>query len=118
MCKSHRIESFLEPLLSNLFDAEDDFRKNNRGDVNLYGLGGTFILFDVMSVDPCSVSNEMLANSEGHNPLSNVEIFKIKNKLNRCPNCPVNSMQNTIYIHLYFLYLVYLLPRLYFFGKP
>ncbi|KAL0219394.1 hypothetical protein P9112_005047 [Eukaryota sp. TZLM1-RC] len=33
MCKSHRIESFLEPLLSNLFDAEDDFRKNNRGDV-------------------------------------------------------------------------------------
>ncbi|KAL0223945.1 hypothetical protein P9112_003335 [Eukaryota sp. TZLM1-RC] len=29
MCKSHRIESFLEPLMSNLFDTEDDFHQNN-----------------------------------------------------------------------------------------
>ncbi|KAL0215342.1 hypothetical protein P9112_007526 [Eukaryota sp. TZLM1-RC] len=63
MCKSHRIESFSEPLLSNLFDAEDDFRKNNRGGVILPGLDGTFILLDVMSVDPCYVSSERLANS-------------------------------------------------------
>ncbi|KAL0214107.1 hypothetical protein P9112_006291 [Eukaryota sp. TZLM1-RC] len=54
MCKSHRIESFLEPLLSNLFDAENDFHKNNRGDVILPGLDGSFILLDVMSVDPCN----------------------------------------------------------------
>ncbi|KAL0218630.1 hypothetical protein P9112_004283 [Eukaryota sp. TZLM1-RC] len=42
-CKSHRIESFLEPLLSSLFDTDHDFHKNNRGDVILPGLDGTFI---------------------------------------------------------------------------
>ncbi|KAL0210148.1 hypothetical protein P9112_010232 [Eukaryota sp. TZLM1-RC] len=78
MCKSHRIESFLEPLLSNLFDAENDFHKNNRGDVILPGLDGSFILLDVMSVDPCNASNERLVNSEIHNPLSNAENFKFK----------------------------------------
>ncbi|KAL0227185.1 hypothetical protein P9112_014509 [Eukaryota sp. TZLM1-RC] len=78
MCKSHRIESFLEPLFSNLFDAENDFHKNNRGDVILPGLDGSFILLDVMSVDPCNASNERLVNSEIHNPLSNAENFKFK----------------------------------------
>ncbi|KAL0215588.1 hypothetical protein P9112_007772 [Eukaryota sp. TZLM1-RC] len=78
MWKSHRIESFLEPLLSNLFDTEDDFHKNNRGDVILPGLDGAFILVDVMSVDLCNFSNERLANSEIHNLLSNAENFKIK----------------------------------------
>ncbi|KAL0226390.1 hypothetical protein P9112_013714 [Eukaryota sp. TZLM1-RC] len=78
ICKSHRIESFLEPLLSNLFDAEDYFHKNNRGDVVLPVLDGSFILLDVMSVDPCNASNEGLVNSEIHNPLSNAENFKIK----------------------------------------
>ncbi|KAL0207530.1 hypothetical protein P9112_012158 [Eukaryota sp. TZLM1-RC] len=78
MCKSHRIESFLEPLLSNLLDFQDDFHKNNKGDVILPGLDGTFILLDLMSVDPCNASNERLANSEIHNPLSNAENFKIK----------------------------------------
>ncbi|KAL0218625.1 hypothetical protein P9112_004278 [Eukaryota sp. TZLM1-RC] len=43
MCKFYKIESFLEPLLSNLIDTEDDFHKNNRGDVILPGLDGTFI---------------------------------------------------------------------------
>ncbi|KAL0225691.1 hypothetical protein P9112_013015 [Eukaryota sp. TZLM1-RC] len=57
---------FLEPLLSNLFDTEDDFHKNNRGDVILPGLDGPFILLVVMSVDPCNASNERLANSEIH----------------------------------------------------
>ncbi|KAL0214990.1 hypothetical protein P9112_004981 [Eukaryota sp. TZLM1-RC] len=93
MCKSHRIESFLEPLLSNLFDAENDFHKNNRGDVILPGLDGSFILLDVMSVDPCNASNERLVNSEIHNPLSNAENFKFKNTMNLCPNWPVYSMQ-------------------------
>ncbi|KAL0219595.1 hypothetical protein P9112_005248 [Eukaryota sp. TZLM1-RC] len=78
MCKSHRIESFLDPLLSNLFDAEDDFHKNNGGDVILPGLDGSFMLLDVMSVDPCNASNERLVNSEIHNSLSNAENFKFK----------------------------------------
>ncbi|KAL0219657.1 hypothetical protein P9112_005310 [Eukaryota sp. TZLM1-RC] len=77
MCKSHRIESFLEPLLSNLFDT-DDFHKNNRGDVILPRLDGNFILLDVLSDDPCYASNEKLANSKIHNPHSNAEIFKIR----------------------------------------
>ncbi|KAL0213991.1 hypothetical protein P9112_006175 [Eukaryota sp. TZLM1-RC] len=93
MCKSHRIESFLEPLLSNLFDAENDFHKNDRGDVIFPGLDGSFILLDVMSVDPCNASNERLVNSEIHNPLSNAENFKFKNTMNFCPNWPVYSMQ-------------------------
>ncbi|KAL0204966.1 hypothetical protein P9112_000273 [Eukaryota sp. TZLM1-RC] len=78
MCKSHRNESFLEPLLSNLFDTEDDFHKNNRGDVILARLDGSFILMDLMSVDPCNASNERLVNSEIVNPLSNAENFKFK----------------------------------------
>ncbi|KAL0208481.1 hypothetical protein P9112_011068 [Eukaryota sp. TZLM1-RC] len=117
MCKSHRIESFLEPLLSNLFDDEDDFHKNNRGDAILPGLDGTLNLVDVMSVAPCYVSNERLANFEIHNPLSNAENFKNQKKINLCPNCPANSMQNTICTHLYFLYLIHLHQRLNVFGR-
>ncbi|KAL0226600.1 hypothetical protein P9112_013924 [Eukaryota sp. TZLM1-RC] len=105
MCKSHRIEYFFETTV---------VKYNNRGDVILPGLVGTFILFDVMSFDPCNVSNEMLVNSEIHEPFSNAENFKTqKNSMNHCPNCPVNSMQNTICIHLYFLFVVHLLQRLY-----
>ncbi|KAL0208630.1 hypothetical protein P9112_011217 [Eukaryota sp. TZLM1-RC] len=117
MCKSHRIEAFLEPLLSNLFDAEDDFHQNNRGDVKLPDLDGSFILLDVMSVDPCNASNERIANSEIHIALSNAENFQIKKTMNCCPNCLPNSMQNTICIHLYFLYLLHLLQLLYVFWQ-
>ncbi|KAL0207075.1 hypothetical protein P9112_012786 [Eukaryota sp. TZLM1-RC] len=95
MCKSHRIESFLEPLLSNLFDAEDDFHKNNRGDVILPGLDGSFILLDVMSVDPCNASNERLVNPEILNPLSNAENFKFK-KYNE-PLSKLASLQHAKY---------------------
>ncbi|KAL0215547.1 hypothetical protein P9112_007731 [Eukaryota sp. TZLM1-RC] len=95
MCKSHRIESFLEPLLSNLFDTEDDFHKNNRGDVILPGLDGSFILVDVMSVDPCNASNERLVNSKIHNPLSNAENFKFK-KYNE-PLSKLASLQHAKY---------------------
>ncbi|KAL0214837.1 hypothetical protein P9112_007021 [Eukaryota sp. TZLM1-RC] len=102
-------------LLSSLFDTEDDFHKNNRGDVILPGLDGTSILLDVMSVDHCNVSNERLDHSEIHNSLSNAENSKSKYTMNLCPNCLVNSMQNTICIHLYFPFLVHLLPRLYVF---
>ncbi|KAL0214952.1 hypothetical protein P9112_007136 [Eukaryota sp. TZLM1-RC] len=115
MCKSHRIESFLEPLLSNLFDAENDFHKNNRGDVILPGLDGSFILLDVMSVDPCNTSNERLVNSEIHNPLSNAENFKFKNTMNLCPNWPVYSMQKYNLYPFVFSLLVHLHQLLYVF---
>ncbi|KAL0210959.1 hypothetical protein P9112_009257 [Eukaryota sp. TZLM1-RC] len=95
MCKCHRIESFLEPLLSNLFDTEDDFHKNDRGDVILPGSDGSFILLDVMSVDPCDASNKRLVNSEIHNPLSNAENFKIQ-KYNE-PLSKLSSQQHTNY---------------------
>ncbi|KAL0208778.1 hypothetical protein P9112_011365 [Eukaryota sp. TZLM1-RC] len=91
---SHRIESFLDPLLSNVFDAENDFHKNTRGDVILHGLDGNFILVDVMSVDPCNVSKERLANSEIHNPLSNAEKFKIK-KYNE-PLAKLSTQQHSL----------------------
>ncbi|KAL0214145.1 hypothetical protein P9112_006329 [Eukaryota sp. TZLM1-RC] len=93
-CKSCRIESFLKPLLSNVFDT-DDFHKNNRGDVILPGLDGSFILLDVMSVDPCNASNERLVNSEIHNPLANAENFKIK-KYNE-PLSKLASLQHAKY---------------------
>ncbi|KAL0210178.1 hypothetical protein P9112_010262 [Eukaryota sp. TZLM1-RC] len=112
MCKSHRIESFLEPLLSNLFDAENDFHKNNRGDVILPGLDGSFILLDVMSVDPCNASNERLVNSEIHHPLSNAENFKFK-KYNE-PLSKLASLQHAKY-NLYFPFLVHLHQLLYVF---
>ncbi|KAL0207607.1 hypothetical protein P9112_012235 [Eukaryota sp. TZLM1-RC] len=75
---SQRIESFLEPLLSALFDTEDDFHKNNRGDVILAGLDGTFNFLNVLSIDICTASNERLAHSGIHNLRSNAENFKIK----------------------------------------
>ncbi|KAL0226889.1 hypothetical protein P9112_014213 [Eukaryota sp. TZLM1-RC] len=86
MCKSHRIESFLEPLLSNLFDTEDDLHKNNRGDLILPGLDGSFISVDVMSVDPCNVSNERLANSEIHDRSQMLKISNSKNTMNLYQN--------------------------------
>ncbi|KAL0227086.1 hypothetical protein P9112_014410 [Eukaryota sp. TZLM1-RC] len=101
MCKSHKIESFLEPLLSNLFDTDDDFHKNNIRNAILPGLDKTFILLDVMSVDPCNASNERLANSEIHNPLSNAENFKIK-KYNE-PLSKMSSQQQACKIKFVFI---------------
>ncbi|KAL0207620.1 hypothetical protein P9112_012248 [Eukaryota sp. TZLM1-RC] len=73
MCKSHRIESFLEPLLSNLWKLH----------------------FIVMSVDPCNASNERLVNAEIDNPLSNAENFKFK-KYNE-PLSKLASLQHAKY---------------------
>ncbi|KAL0213879.1 hypothetical protein P9112_006063 [Eukaryota sp. TZLM1-RC] len=89
------LNSFLELLLSNLFDTEDHFHKNNRGDFELPGLDGSFILLDVMSVDPCNGSNETLVNSEIHTPLSYAENFKI-NKHNE-PLSKLYSPQHAKY---------------------
>ncbi|KAL0215266.1 hypothetical protein P9112_007450 [Eukaryota sp. TZLM1-RC] len=48
-----------------------------------------------MSVDFCNVSNERLANSKIHNPLSNAENFKIK-KYNE-PLSKLSSQQHAKY---------------------
>ncbi|KAL0216623.1 hypothetical protein P9112_008807 [Eukaryota sp. TZLM1-RC] len=95
MCKSHRIEFFLEPLFSNLFDTEDDFHKNNRGDVISPGLDGSFIFLDVMSADPCNASNERIVNSEIHKPLPNAENLEIE-KCNE-PLSKLSSQQHAKY---------------------
>ncbi|KAL0208158.1 hypothetical protein P9112_010745 [Eukaryota sp. TZLM1-RC] len=86
MCKSHKFESFFETSV---------VKYNNGGDAILPGSDGSFILLDVMPVDPCNVSNEMLVNSEIHNPLSNAENFKFK-KYNE-PLSKLASLQHAKY---------------------
>ncbi|KAL0226981.1 hypothetical protein P9112_014305 [Eukaryota sp. TZLM1-RC] len=55
MSKSHEIVSYLEPLLSRLFD-EDTFNSfgRNRGDLMLEGLDRTTIITNVRPTDVCS----------------------------------------------------------------
>ncbi|KAL0224324.1 hypothetical protein P9112_003714 [Eukaryota sp. TZLM1-RC] len=86
MCKSHRVHSFLEPLLSKLIldDPNIDSTRNNRasmgltrGDLVVAGLNGSFTFLDAMSIDPCNSSNEHLINSDVNNPLLAGEKYKI-----------------------------------------
>ncbi|KAL0224201.1 hypothetical protein P9112_003591 [Eukaryota sp. TZLM1-RC] len=57
MFKSHKIESFLEPLLSILADKSDRIAfGDSRGDVLVPGLDGSMIIIDVRSDD---VSNSL-----------------------------------------------------------
>ncbi|KAL0206341.1 hypothetical protein P9112_001648 [Eukaryota sp. TZLM1-RC] len=69
MCKSYRVDSFLEPLLSKLIldDPNIDSTRYNRasmgltrGDLVVTGLNGSFTILDAMSIDPCDSSNEQL----------------------------------------------------------
>ncbi|KAL0224310.1 hypothetical protein P9112_003700 [Eukaryota sp. TZLM1-RC] len=86
MCKSYRVDSFLEPLLSKLIldDPNIDSTRNNRasmgltrGDLVVAGLNGSFTILDAMSIDPCNSSNEHLINSDVNNPLLAGEKYKI-----------------------------------------
>ncbi|KAL0216092.1 hypothetical protein P9112_008276 [Eukaryota sp. TZLM1-RC] len=62
MFKSHKIESFLEPLLSSLADDSDrNTFGDSRGDVLVPGLDGSMIIVDVRSTDVTNSSNEKLA---------------------------------------------------------
>ncbi|KAL0223779.1 hypothetical protein P9112_003169 [Eukaryota sp. TZLM1-RC] len=78
MCKSYQVDSFLEPLLSNLIldDPSIDSTRYNRasmgltrGDLVVPGLKGSFTILDATSIDPCNCSNEHLINSNVNNPL-------------------------------------------------
>ncbi|KAL0219626.1 hypothetical protein P9112_005279 [Eukaryota sp. TZLM1-RC] len=85
MCKSHRIVSYSEPLLSRLVD-EDTLNcfGCNRGDLMLEGLDGTSIITDVRPTDVCNNSFIPLAQSKYKNPLAvaeNSKIDKYKAKL-------------------------------------
>ncbi|KAL0219008.1 hypothetical protein P9112_004661 [Eukaryota sp. TZLM1-RC] len=78
MSKSHRIVSYLEPLLSRLVD-EDTLNSfgRNRGDLMLEEFDGTTIITDVNSIDVCNDSFIPLAQSKHKNPLSVAENTKI-----------------------------------------
>ncbi|KAL0222993.1 hypothetical protein P9112_002383 [Eukaryota sp. TZLM1-RC] len=86
MCKSHRADSFLEPLLSKLIldDPNIDSMRSSRtsmsltrGDLVVQGLNGSFTILDAMSIDPCNSSNEHFINSDVNNPLLADEKYKI-----------------------------------------
>ncbi|KAL0205824.1 hypothetical protein P9112_001131 [Eukaryota sp. TZLM1-RC] len=86
MCKSYRVDSFLEPLLSKLIldDPNIDSTRYKRasmgltrGDLVVPGLNGSFTILDAMSIDPCNSSNEHLINSDVNNPLLAGEKYKI-----------------------------------------
>ncbi|KAL0208832.1 hypothetical protein P9112_011419 [Eukaryota sp. TZLM1-RC] len=86
MCKSYRVHSFLEPLLSKLIldDPNIDSTRYNRASMGLTredlvvpGLNGSFTILDAMSIDPCNSSNEHLIDSDVNNPLLAGEKYKI-----------------------------------------
>ncbi|KAL0215054.1 hypothetical protein P9112_007238 [Eukaryota sp. TZLM1-RC] len=78
MSKSHRIVSYLEPLLSRLVDEDilNSFGRN-RGDLMLEGLEGTTIITDVRSTDACNDSFIPMAQSKYRDPLTVSEKSKI-----------------------------------------
>ncbi|KAL0223282.1 hypothetical protein P9112_002672 [Eukaryota sp. TZLM1-RC] len=86
MCKSYRVDSFSEPLLSKLIldDPNIDSTRHNRafmgltrGDLVVSGLNGSFTFLDAMSIYPCNSSNEHFINSDVNNPLLAGEKHKI-----------------------------------------
>ncbi|KAL0223671.1 hypothetical protein P9112_003061 [Eukaryota sp. TZLM1-RC] len=78
MSKSHKIVSYLEPLLSRLVDEDilNSFGRN-RGDLMLERLVGTTIINDVTSTDVCNNSSIPLGQSKHKNMLSVPENSKI-----------------------------------------
>ncbi|KAL0219007.1 hypothetical protein P9112_004660 [Eukaryota sp. TZLM1-RC] len=86
MCKSYRVDSFLESLLSKLIldDPNTDSTRYKRasmglkrGDLVVPGLNGSFTILDAMSIDPCNSCNEHLIISDVNNPLFAGEKHKI-----------------------------------------
>ncbi|KAL0219054.1 hypothetical protein P9112_004707 [Eukaryota sp. TZLM1-RC] len=78
MSKSHRIVSYLEPLLSCLVDEDtgNSFGRN-RGDLMHEGLERTTIITDVNLTDVCNNCVIPLTQSKHKNPLSVAENTKI-----------------------------------------
>ncbi|KAL0223906.1 hypothetical protein P9112_003296 [Eukaryota sp. TZLM1-RC] len=97
MFKSHKIVSYLEPLLSRLVD-EDTLNSfgRNRGNLMLEGLDGTTIITDVRATDVCNNFFIPLAQSKHKNLLSvakNSKIDKYKTKL-----VSLNTESHTHYV--------------------
>ncbi|KAL0210788.1 hypothetical protein P9112_009086 [Eukaryota sp. TZLM1-RC] len=96
MFKVYKIESVVEPLLSNLADESDrNSFGDNRGDVLVPGLEGSMIIIDVRSTDVSNSSNEKLAQSY-NSPLRRVEEAKIIKYTEKINN--LNSNSHTHYI--------------------
>ncbi|KAL0215843.1 hypothetical protein P9112_008027 [Eukaryota sp. TZLM1-RC] len=68
MSKSHRIVSYLEPLLSRLVEDFLNSFGRNRGDLMLEGLEGTTIITDVRSTDVCNDFFIPMAQSKYRDP--------------------------------------------------
>ncbi|KAL0218861.1 hypothetical protein P9112_004514 [Eukaryota sp. TZLM1-RC] len=91
MCKSYRVDSFLERLLSKLIldDHTIDSSRYNRatlgltkGDLVVPGLNRSFTISDAMSIDLCNSSNKHLINSDVNNPLllaNNTKLLNMRN---------------------------------------
>ncbi|KAL0223893.1 hypothetical protein P9112_003283 [Eukaryota sp. TZLM1-RC] len=89
--KSYKVESFLDPLLSNLADESDrNSFGDSRGDVLVPGLDGSMIIIDVRSTDLSNSSNEKLAQSY-NSPLRRAEEAKIIKYTEKNNNTNSNS---------------------------
>ncbi|KAL0224433.1 hypothetical protein P9112_003823 [Eukaryota sp. TZLM1-RC] len=97
MPKSHKIVSYLEPLLSRLVDEDtlNSFGRNRRN-LMLEGLEGTSIVTDVISTDVCNDSVIQMAQSKYRDPLTvseNNKIDKYKAKM-----LSLNAESHTHYV--------------------
>ncbi|KAL0226944.1 hypothetical protein P9112_014268 [Eukaryota sp. TZLM1-RC] len=102
MFKSYKIESFLEPLLSNLVDEADrNSFGDSRSDVLVPGLDGSIIIIDVRSTDVSNSSNEKLAPSY-NSPLRKAEEAKIIKYAEKINN--LNSNSHTQYLLCHFAF--------------
>ncbi|KAL0220574.1 hypothetical protein RCL1_000428 [Eukaryota sp. TZLM3-RCL] len=73
MCKSHKVESFVEPLLRKLAENEDDDSSGQRrADVIIPSSNGTLHVVDVVTVDVCKSTADKFCFSET-SPLDNAE---------------------------------------------
>ncbi|KAL0210048.1 hypothetical protein P9112_010132 [Eukaryota sp. TZLM1-RC] len=96
MFKSYQIESFLEPLLSNLADESDkNSFGDSPGDVLVPGLDGPMIIIDVRFIDVSNCSNEKLAQSY-NSPLRRADEAKIIKHTEKINN--LNSNSHTQYL--------------------
>ncbi|KAL0223332.1 hypothetical protein P9112_002722 [Eukaryota sp. TZLM1-RC] len=86
MCKSCRVDSFLEPLPSKLIhdDPNIDSARYRRGSMGLTrselvvpGLNSSLTILDAMSINPCNSSNEHFINSDVKNLHLAGEKYKI-----------------------------------------
>ncbi|KAL0210942.1 hypothetical protein P9112_009240 [Eukaryota sp. TZLM1-RC] len=114
MCKSYRVDSFLESLpLKLILDDPNSTRYNKasmglaKGDLIVPGLNVSFSIVDAMSIDLCSFSNEHLINSDVNNPLLAVEKTKLLNTRNLLLLSMKILVLNITYVLLFFLTLIF-----------